>query len=67
MESIAALEQHERETKSYAYRRSALFSILALKGGDVVVDLLAGSGSTMIACERRARKARMLEVNPIPM
>jgi DNA modification methylase len=34
------------------------------KGGDVVVDLFAGSGSTMIACERRGRKARMLEIDP---
>jgi DNA modification methylase len=34
------------------------------KGGDVVVDLFAGSGSTMIACERRGRKARLLEIDP---
>jgi DNA modification methylase len=34
------------------------------KGGDVVMDLFAGSGSTMIACERRGRKARLLEIDP---
>jgi DNA modification methylase len=34
------------------------------KGGDVVVDLFAGSGSTLIACERRGRKARLLEIDP---
>jgi DNA modification methylase len=34
------------------------------KAGDVVVDLFGGSGSTMIACERRSRKARLLEIDP---
>jgi DNA modification methylase len=34
------------------------------KPGDIVVDLFAGSGSTLIACERRGRKARLMEVEP---
>jgi len=34
------------------------------KAGDVVVDLFGGSGSTMIACARRGRKARLLEIDP---
>lgn len=34
------------------------------KAGDVVVDLFAGSGSTLIACERRRRKARLMEIDP---
>ncbi|MGD1095114.1 MAG: site-specific DNA-methyltransferase [Bryobacteraceae bacterium] len=34
------------------------------KGGDIVVDLFGGSGSTMIACERRGRKARLMELDP---
>jgi len=34
------------------------------KAGDVVVDLFAGSGSTGIACERRGRKARLMELDP---
>jgi DNA modification methylase len=34
------------------------------KAGDIVVDLFGGSGSTMIACERRGRKARLLEIDP---
>jgi DNA modification methylase len=34
------------------------------KAGDVVADLFGGSGSTMIACERRSRKARLLEIDP---
>jgi DNA modification methylase len=33
------------------------------KAGDVVADLFAGSGSTMIGCERRGRKARLMEID----
>jgi len=32
--------------------------------GNLVVDLFGGSGSTLIACERRGRKAHLLEVDP---
>jgi DNA modification methylase len=34
------------------------------KAGDVVADLFGGSGSTLIACERRNRKARLMEIDP---
>jgi 16S rRNA G966 N2-methylase RsmD len=34
------------------------------KAGDMVGDLFGGSGSTLIACERRGRKARMMEIDP---
>jgi DNA modification methylase len=34
------------------------------KAGDIVADLFAGSGSTLIACERRGRKARLMELDP---
>jgi DNA modification methylase len=34
------------------------------KSWDVVADLFGGSGSTLIACERRNRKARLLEIDP---
>ena len=34
------------------------------KAGDLVVDLFGGSGTTMIAAERRNRKARMMELDP---
>lgn len=34
------------------------------KSGDVVVDLFGGSGSTLIACERRSRQARLVEIDP---
>jgi len=34
------------------------------KAGDIVVDLFGGSGSTLIACERRNRTARLMELDP---
>ena len=34
------------------------------KSGDIVVDLFGGSGSTLIACERRNRTARLMEIDP---
>lgn len=34
------------------------------KGQDVVLDLFGGSGSTLIACEKTGRKARLMELDP---
>jgi DNA modification methylase len=34
------------------------------KAGDCVLDLFGGSGSTLIACERRERNARLMEIDP---
>jgi DNA modification methylase len=34
------------------------------KVGDVVADFFGGSGSTLIACDRRNRKARLMELDP---
>ena len=34
------------------------------KAGDLVLDLFGGSGSTLIACEKTARNARLMEVDP---
>jgi len=34
------------------------------KAGDCVGDLFGGSGSTLIACERRGRNARLMELDP---
>jgi len=34
------------------------------KSGDLIADLFGGSGSTLIACERRNRKARLMEIDP---
>ncbi len=32
--------------------------------GDTVLDPFAGSGSTLIACEKTGRKARLIEIEP---
>jgi DNA modification methylase len=34
------------------------------KAGGLCLDLFAGSGSTLIACERRGRKTRVMEIDP---
>ncbi len=34
------------------------------RGGDVVLDLFGGSGSTLIACEKNSRSARLMELDP---
>ncbi len=34
------------------------------KAGDIVADLFGGSGSTLIGCERRERRARLMEIDP---
>ena len=34
------------------------------KGQDIVVDLFGGSGSTLIACEKTGREARLMELDP---
>jgi DNA modification methylase len=34
------------------------------KAGDIVAYLFGGSGSTLIGCERRGRKARLMEIDP---
>jgi DNA modification methylase len=34
------------------------------KGGDIVLDLFGGSGSTLIACEKTGRDARLMELAP---
>jgi DNA modification methylase len=34
------------------------------KAGDCVVDLFGGSGSTLIGCHKRGRRARLMEIDP---
>jgi site-specific DNA-methyltransferase (adenine-specific) len=34
------------------------------KGSDTILDLFGGSGSTLIACEKTGRMARLMELDP---
>ena len=34
------------------------------KGGDIVLDLFGGSGTTIIACEKNGRNERAMELDP---
>jgi DNA modification methylase len=34
------------------------------KSGDIVIDCFGGSGSTLIACEKHGRMARLMELDP---
>jgi DNA modification methylase len=34
------------------------------KAGQTVLDLFGGSGSTLIACEKLGRRARLMEIDP---
>lgn len=34
------------------------------KNGQIIMDLFGGSGSTLIACEKTGRKARLMELDP---
>jgi DNA modification methylase len=34
------------------------------KAGDIIADFFGGSGSTLIACERCERNARLMEIDP---
>jgi len=34
------------------------------KAGDIILDLFGGSGSTLIACEKQNRHARLMELDP---
>jgi DNA modification methylase len=34
------------------------------RAGDTILDLLSGSGSTLIACETRGRSAYVMEIDP---
>jgi hypothetical protein len=50
-------ESEETEQRDRAF-------VACSRRGDLVLDPLGGSGSTLIAAERTGRKARVLELDP---
>lgn len=40
------------------------FSLDYISAGNIVLDLFGGSGSTLIACEKTGRQARLMELDP---
>ena len=40
------------------------FSLEYIEAGETVLDLFGGSGSTLIACEKTGRNARLMELDP---
>ena len=60
----------DRPTRSLEHptmKPVALFEYQMLnntKGGDLVLDLFGGSGTTLIACEKNGRYARVMELDP---
>ena len=41
-----------------------VLGVVLVQAGDIVADFFGGSGSTLIGCERRGRKARLMEIDP---
>ena len=66
---VSVLEvERPRASREHPTMKPAALIEIALQNssrrGDLVLDPFAGSGSTLLACERRARRARLLELDP---
>jgi DNA modification methylase len=67
--SYSKVLEHKREnsTPHPTMKPVALIEnqvLIASNAGSVVVDLFGGSGSTLIACEKHGRDARLMELDP---
>ena len=65
--TILEFDKPARNGEHPTIKPVGLFEYLMLnntKGADLVLDLFGGSGTTMIACERHGRQARLLELDP---
>ena len=58
----AANREHPT-AKSVALVERAL--VKSSQTGDLIVDPFRGSGSTLIACERQGRRARLSKIDPV--
>ena len=65
--TILNFDRPQRNGEHPTMKPVALFEYQLLnntKGGDIVLDSFGGSGTTMIACEKNGRHARLMELDP---
>jgi len=65
--TILEFDKPSRNGEHPTMKPVALFEYLVLnntKGGDIVLDSFGGSGTTLIAAEKNARVARLMELDP---
>ena len=65
--TILNFDKPQRNGEHPTMKPVALFEYQLLnntKGGDIVLDSFGGSGTTMIACEKNGRYARLMELDP---
>ena len=65
--SVLEVERPRASREHPTMKPSALIELALTNSsqrGDLVLDPFAGSGSTLIACERTGRSARLIELDP---
>lgn len=65
--TILEFDRPQRSLEHPTMKPVALFEYQLLnntKGGDLCLDLFGGSGTTVIACEKNGRYARVMELDP---
>ena len=65
--TILEFDRPSRSGEHPTMKPVALFEYQMLnntKGGDIVLDTFGGSGTTVIACEKHGRHARVMELDP---
>lgn len=65
--TILEFDRPTRSAEHPTMKPVALFEYQMLnntKGADIVLDVFGGSGTTMIACEKHGRHARLMELDP---
>ncbi len=65
--TILEFDRPQRNGEHPTMKPVALFEYQMLnntKGGDIVLDTFGGSGTTVIACEKHGRHARVMELDP---